>query len=96
MLKFILSIMQGWFIRERLQLDVAALNKIELLCWETWTGLSEGQPEDEHILDQMAALSLDPDSSALRRRCAEEERWRIPATVHQHFHPAVGSFLVNS
>lgn len=86
---------RGWmFIRERLQLDVAALNKVELLCWDLWTGLSEGQPEDESILDQMATLSLDPDSRALRQRCAEEGRWRLPAMV-ECFHPYVGASIVN-
>lgn len=86
---------RGWrFIRERLQLDVAALNKIELLCWDVLAGLTEGVPADEAILDQMAALSLAPDAGALRRRCTEEERWRIPASVHC-YHAAVGSSVVN-
>lgn len=78
-----------WFIRERLQLDVAALNKIELLCWDGMDGLQEGQPEDEAILDEMAALSLKPDSSELRQRCATDDRWRMPSTV-TCFHPMVG------
>jgi hypothetical protein len=78
-----------WFVRERLQLDVAALNKIELLCWDGIDGLQEGQPADEAILDEMAILSLDPDSRALRARCASDERWRLPATV-TCFHPIVG------
>lgn len=82
-----------WFIRQRLQLDVAALNKIELLCWDSWAELTEGQSEDEGVLDQMATLSCNVDSSALRKRCAEEARWRIPTTVHC-FHPAVGSYTV--
>lgn len=78
-----------WFVRERLQLDVAALNKIELLCWDGMDGLQEGNPADEAILDEMAALSLHPDSSELRARCATDERWRMPATI-TCFHPAVG------
>jgi len=82
------------FIRERLQLDVAALNKVELLCWDLWSGLSEWQSADQQILDQMAALSLDPDSSALRRRCAKEAHWRLPAMV-ESFHPQVGASSVS-
>ncbi|MDJ0755297.1 MAG: transglutaminase domain-containing protein [Ardenticatenaceae bacterium] len=82
-----------WFIRERLQQDVAALNKVELLCWDGWDGLVEGRPEDEAVLDEMAALSLNPDSRELRERCQSDERWQIPATV-RCFHPAVGSSMV--
>lgn len=70
------------------------MNKVELLCWDLWGGLSEEQPEDEQILDQMAALSLNPDSSTLRQRCPEEERWCLPAMV-ECFHPYVGASIVN-
>lgn len=85
---------RGWrFIRERLQLDVAALNKVELLCWDTFKGLSEDRLTDEIILDELAICSLNPDSSELRKQCVTEERWRIPATV-QCRHPATGSFEV--
>lgn len=82
-----------WFIRERLQLDVAALNKVELLCWDSMEGLRDGNPEHEQSLDQMAALSLNPDSTELRQRCAEQEDWRVPSSV-QCFHPAVGASTV--
>ena len=78
-----------WFIRERLQLDVAALNKIELLCWDGIEGLSEAQPADAALLDEMAMLSLEPDSSALRQRCATDPRWQLPTTV-TCFHPIIG------
>ncbi|MEM7128739.1 MAG: transglutaminase-like domain-containing protein [Chloroflexota bacterium] len=82
-----------WMVRERLQLDVAALNKIELLCWDSMEGLQEGNPEDEKILDQMAELSLNPDYLALHQRCTEDERWCMPSSV-QCFHPAVGASTV--
>lgn len=78
-----------WFVRERLQLDVAALNKIELLCWDGIAGLQEGGPADDAILDEMAALSLHPESSALRARCHTDARWQLPTTV-SCFHPAIG------
>lgn len=78
-----------WFIRERLQLDVAALNKVELLCWDGIDGLSESVPADAAILDEMSALSLDPDSTALRQRCATDPRWQLPTTV-ACFHPMIG------
>ena len=78
-----------WFVRERLQLDVAALNKIELLCWDGIAGLQEGVPVDEAILDEMAAMSLHRDSSALRARCQTATRWQLPTSV-SCFHPAIG------
>ena len=85
---------RGWqFIRERLQLDVAALNKAELLCWDTFEGLPEDRLVDETILDEMAICSLNPDSSELRKRCGAEEGWRIPATI-QCRHSATGAFEV--
>jgi hypothetical protein len=78
-----------WFIRERLRLDVASLQKIELLCWDTIEGLNELEPADAVILDEMATLSLNPDSDALRQRCASDPLWQIPATV-SCFHPLIG------
>lgn len=78
-----------WFVRERLQLDVAALNKLELLCWDGIAGLQEGNPADEAVLDEMAVLSLNPDSQPLRARCATEPRWQQPTTV-SCFHPMIG------
>ncbi|MCB9137715.1 MAG: transglutaminase domain-containing protein [Caldilineaceae bacterium] len=82
-----------WFIRERLQLDVAALNKVELLCWDSLETLSEERPADLLILDEMAALSQRPDSAALRARCAEDEAWQLPDAV-RCFHPAAGESMV--
>jgi hypothetical protein len=78
-----------WFIRQRLQLDVAALNKMELLCWDEIEGLREDQVADQAILDEMATLSLNPDSSELRARCAKDDRWQLPRSVNC-FNPIIG------
>ena len=78
-----------WFVRSRLQLDVAALNKLELLCWDSIDGLHETVPADVAMLDEMAVLSLEPDSTALRHRCTTDPRWQLPTTV-TCFHPAIG------
>ncbi len=83
-----------WFIRERLLLDIAALNKVELLCWDSWEGLTEGRADDEAILDEIAVLSLNPDSCELLARCATDPRWQIPSAV-QCFHPITGAFVVD-
>lgn len=56
------------FVRGRLQLDIAALHKQELLCWDYW---------DNHA----AALSLQADSTALREMTAAAPELRIPETI---------------
>lgn len=78
-----------WFIRQRLQLDVAALNKIELLCWDEIEGLHDDQAADQAILDEMATLSLTPNSNELRVRCRTMDRWHVPGSV-TCFNPIVG------
>lgn len=78
-----------WFIRERLQLDLAALNKVELLCWDGTDRLSEKNSADQALLDQMAELMQNPDTTALRERCATDPQWQIPTTV-TCYHPMVG------
>ena len=78
-----------WFIRERLQLDLAALNKVELLCWDGTDRLSEKNSADQALLDQMAELMQNPDTTTLRERCATDPQWQIPTTV-TCYHPMVG------
>ncbi len=78
-----------WFIRQRLQLDVVALNKLELLCWDDVGGLREDLAADQTLLDEMATLSTRPDSTELRARCTTHERWQLPRRVHC-FNPLIG------
>lgn len=73
-----------WFLRGRLQLDLAALMKQEMLCWDEWGFVNPAggvSTADELLLDQAAALSLQPDSGALRTFIAAEPRLRVPETV---------------
>ncbi len=78
-----------WFVRERLQLDLAALNKVELLCWDGTDRLSEKNAADQALLDAMAELAQNPDTTELRQRCTTEPAWQIPTTV-TCYHPIVG------
>jgi hypothetical protein len=86
--------LSGWpFMRSRLLLDAAALNKQELLCWDQW-GIGSAEADvldaaDETLLDQVAALSLVPASTALRTLMQQDERIRVPAQVIS-FSPASG------
>ncbi len=81
-----------WFIRERLQLDIAALNKVELLCWDVMSHLSEKKAADKAILNEMAALSITPDNE-LFTRCQTDDNWRVPMVI-TCFNPAVGRSTV--
>jgi hypothetical protein len=83
-----------WFIRSRLQLDVASLNKIELLCWDQIDGLNEKNTEDRTILDEMATLSIDPESSGVRSKCNADSSARWTPTSVFCFHPKTGPGFV--
>lgn len=69
------------FVRSRLQLDIAALNKQEMLCWDEWDAA------DDALLDQVVPLTLLADSTELCARVAAEPKLRVPETV-TCFNPA--------
>lgn len=87
----------GWFfVRGRLQLDMAALNKQEMLCWDEWGYGAEDSTvtdDDAALLDRAAALSLNLDTTDLRTLLAAEPRLHLPAQV-TCFSPAVGPHAV--
>lgn len=73
------------FIAGNLISDVACLNKIELLPWDSW-GMMTGphQPIDEErntLLDELAALAGQPDSDAIRARYAADDGLRVPPDI---------------
>lgn len=82
-----------WFVRGRLQLDIAALNKREMLCWDQWEVGAGEKIEEETLLDQAAALSVKPDSTDLRALYEQDERLHLPSTVNC-YSPAVGPHWV--
>lgn len=74
-----------WFIHHRMHLDIAALNKVELLCWDSWSYIEEPNDlsDDElAVLDEAAALSLNPDSTALRAFTAQHTPLQVPDAVY--------------
>lgn len=79
-----------WFVRGDFVRDVAALNKVELLPWDSW-GLAEGRDEaltaaDLTFLDQVAALTSGnvPDFAHVRRLYETDDRLRVPLTVRSY------------
>jgi hypothetical protein len=78
-----------WFVRGNLVRDVAALNKMELLPWDSW-GLVTVEGGDAALsaadlatLDEMAALSGGEaaDFEGIRRRYETSDQWRVPPII---------------
>ena len=77
----------SFWIAGNLRLDLAALNKVEMLPWDSWgKGWGPGEePTEEHLrlFDSVAELTIDPDSSfdELRQRYETDDKLRMPGTV---------------
>jgi hypothetical protein len=76
----------AWWIAANLIRDVAALSNMELLPWDVWGRMPE--PEDEitddltALLDDLAAITADPDTAAdARSRYEADDRIRVPEQV---------------
>ena len=78
-----------WFVRGNLVRDVAALNKMELLPWDSWglvyvEGGDEALPSsDLAALDEMAALSGGDaaDFDRIRGLYESSDHWRVPPII---------------
>jgi len=79
-----------WFVRGDLARDVAALNKVEMLPWDSWGILDrpdeEQSADDWSLLDGLAALTAGsvPEFDRVRRLYEKDERLRVPATVRSY------------
>jgi hypothetical protein len=76
-----------WYVKGHLARDIAALNKIEMLCWDYW-GIFERRDidlpdEDLKLLDQAAKLSLAGNEALgeLRALYLQDMRLRVPPVV---------------
>lgn len=76
----------AWWIAANLIRDAAALANMELLPWDVWGRMPE--PEDEigpdlvELLDELAAVTADPDTASdVRSRYEADERLRVPEQV---------------
>lgn len=76
-----------WWIAGNLMRDLAALNNVELLPWDTWGAMPEPQEQIDDgrlaLFDRLAALTCYPDSNLLELlRLADDDRLRVPPSVH--------------
>lgn len=75
------------WIAGNLRLDLAALNKVEMLPWDVWgAGWGPGQePTDTQLalFDEVARLTVDPDAqfAEVRRRYDSDELLRMDGSV---------------
>jgi hypothetical protein len=76
-----------WYVKAHLARDIAALNKIEMLCWDYW-GIFERRDidlsdEDLKLLNQAARLSLVGNEAfdELRSLYLRDMRLRVPPVV---------------
>jgi hypothetical protein len=76
-----------WYVRAHLARDFAALNKVEMQCWDYW-GIFERRDadlseDDLALLDRAAALSLgaNEDFNELRSLYLRDMRLRVPPVV---------------
>lgn len=77
----------AFWIAGNLRLDLAALNKVEMLPWDVW-GLGWEPPDEptDHVLaafDSVAELTVDPDArfDELRTRYETDDSLRMTGTV---------------
>ena len=75
------------WIAHNLRLDLASLNKVEMLPWDAWgAGWEQNEQPSEAVLelfDQVAELTVDPDArfADLRTRYDTDEQLRMNGTV---------------
>ncbi|MCU7729923.1 hypothetical protein ODJ79_39930 [Actinoplanes sp. KI2] len=88
-----------WWIAGNLIRDVAALAKMELLPWDMW-GAMPGPDEPindvlAEALDQLAAITADPDTAADSHAGYDDERFHVPICVYNFlrrtYEPVVGA-----
>jgi len=78
------------YVRGNLLRDVASLNKVELLPWDSW-GLVMGRhedlsPDDLAALDRIAALTQGdvPEHAEMRQLYLSDQRLCVPATIQTY------------
>lgn len=75
-----------WWIAGNLIRDVAALSNTEMLPWDVWgamPGPYEAIDADlAEFFDELAALTIDPETAAETGKFYRDDRLRVPEVVH--------------
>ncbi len=82
------SLLYGWeFIITEMLLDLAALNRLEMLCWDSWGKVErfiDLSDDDKIFLDELARATLDESRSQEWALLYEDERLRIPPLIESY------------
>lgn len=73
-----------WFIRGNVVRDVASLNKVEVLPWDGWGLLVEGQqgsPDDDAFVDRIASATARTAFDEVRSLYEGDDRLRVPDEI---------------
>jgi len=72
-----------WFVQGNVARDLAALNKVEMLPWDGWGALAVAgaTQSDPEYVDEVAALTVSGDFSAIWHRYEADEALRVPSIV---------------
>ena len=79
------------FIVTEMVLDLAALNRVEMLCWDSWgyaSAIQELTEDDKAFLDQVAEATLDDSRFDEWGSLFQHEKLQIPSLI-KSFSPAV-------
>jgi hypothetical protein len=68
----------SWFVRHNVVRDLAALNKVEMLPWDAWGVMIEG--EDDAFVDELADVTVNADLDEVRR-AYDDDRVRMAGRV---------------
>jgi hypothetical protein len=68
----------SWFVRHNVVRDLAALNKVEMLPWDAWGVMIDG--EDDAFVDELAAI-CEVDELAGVQRAYADDRVRMQGPV---------------
>ncbi len=85
----------SFWIGGNLRLDLASLNKVEMLPWDVWGSVwepgEEPTAEQLELFDAVAELTVDPDGrfEDLRARYEDDDRLRMDGTVFNVDHGRV-------
>jgi hypothetical protein len=71
----------AWFVRANVVRDLAALNKVEMLPWDTWGAMEKGS---DRLIDDIAALAGSDDLDAIRERYRTDKHVRVPGRVRSY------------